>query len=368
MKRSSSWRNLQRTFASTPISTVKRAKNNRNVDNSRRSHDGNVNLQIEDSDEENVNRVKRSVRVQQKTPKPVQTKSKPKSRPLLINTSLNSSKLQCSYVLNSDTDESVDDEPVLNDVADSMSYKCQKKARSKSLLFVSKSEQNQLNASNQRNDGTPDKQQKSHHKPVFGNTFSSRPENNKTVIESDSFDENESPIKSSEHLRVETITRQHSADIIFTQSNENSNPVIESEFSSQFSPKFESPIFRNHGKRLRGKKQVKGGLVEQLNKLLKSDKSEYSYWMNERTSDLIESGEKMRINRMEQSYGRILLYCSSVDGKNVSSIVNILCVDPSFKRLAMLQTGKTIEVCLDSNGYSIGNNTFFYPKVMKILV
>lgn len=373
MKRSSSWKNLQRTFASTPITSVKRAKINRKkttVNSSKSSLDESNDFQIEDSDEENVPSVqlppKTPLKTPLKTPKPSQ---RPKSKPLLINTSLNSTTVDDSVVWSSE--ESLDDEPVLKDVSECRSNP-RPKARSKSLLFLQKNEQKQLSStSRQRNplkNTTPIRQPKANHKSVFNNTTNSRPDLNETIIDSDSLDENDSPKKSSQkNVQTEIITRQHSADIVFTQSTitQNSNPpVIESE-SSPFSLQIESPNPHMQTRRTKKKKYVKGGMAERLLKLLNTQKSEYSYWINERTADVIEPGEKMRINKMELSYGRALLHCSSVENSNIQSI---LCVDPSFKKLTMLQTGKTIEVGLDSNGYDMRNGTYFYPNVTKISI
>lgn len=370
MKRSSSWRNLQQTFASTPVNTVKRVKRNRKtVDSLQSNHNQTINFRIEDSDEENVQHGN-TPRSQLKTPKPVQSKQKP-IKPLLINTTLNSSILDSSPAFCSDSGESVDGEQELLDVSEIKSVKRLKTARSKSLLFLSKIEQNNLNSSDERitfEDITSTKQQKPNHKSVFNNTISSRSENDDTIIESDSFDEDESPTDSTKNVIVEKITRQHSADIVFTQTTQSSSDVIESE-STQFSLKIESPNLQlNTMRRTRSKKVVKGGLLERLNKVLNSNKSDYSFWMNERTSNLIEPGDKMRIDKIEKSYGRILLHCCNVDGRVDSNIVNILCIDPSFKKLTMLQVAKTIEVGFDSYRYLIKDNTYFYPHVTKILV
>lgn len=372
MKRSSSWKNLQKTFASTPIiPKKKRSKINRKSFNSSKSSlDETNDIQIEDSDEENVPCVKQF----RQTPlKALNQTIRPKSKPLLINTTINStiteddSFVDCTSS-SSSSEDGVDNEPVLRDVSECKSI-LRPKVRSKSLLFLSKRKQNRLNLSKEQTilkDVTPIKQQpKANHKSVFNKSkINTRPDLNETIIESDSFDENDSPKKSNPNMRTEIITRQHSADIVFTQSVQSSNPVIESA-SSQFSLNIESPIQRMQTRRMKSKKHTKGGLVEQLNKVLNKNKSEYSFWINDRTTDVIEPGEKMHINIIEQSYGRVLLHCSSVDNSNITSI---LCVDTSFKKLTMLQLGKTIEVGLDSNGYDIGNGTHFYPNVTKILV
>lgn len=377
MKRSSSWKNLQRTFSSTPITAgAKRVKINRkNVNSSKICLDKSNDFQIEDSDEENVPCVKERQQRQTSLKTTQKPNRRPKSKPLLINKSHNSSlSLDDSIVCSSE--DSVDDEPVLRDVSECLnkSY-LRPKARSKSLLFLAKCDQNQLNSIKEQTKlkdptKTPTKQKpkSNRNKSLLNSSHSNQ---NETIIESDSLDENDSPKKElSGNKRTEIITRQHSADIVFTQTTnnttQNSNPpVIESE-SSQFSLKIGSPNPRMVStRRTRSKKQVKGGLVERLNKVINNNKSEYSFWINERTTDINEPGENMRIDKIEQSYGRILLHCSSVDNMSIESI---LCVDPSFKKLAMLKLGKTIEVGLDSNGYDTGNGTHFYPNVTKILI
>lgn len=110
---------------------------------------------------------------------------------------------------------------------------------------------------------------------------------------------------------------------------------------------------------------MKGGLVEQLNKALNKDKSDYSFWMNERKSNLVAAGEKMRIDKMERSYGRILLHCTRAEP---TQFTYILCIDPAFKRMSSLEIGKTIEIGLDTARYQITSQSYFYPNVTKILI
>lgn len=370
MKRSSSWKNLQKTFASTPIIVPKRARNTRTKvikTNFIRSLDESIDFQIEDSDEE--------PNVSSATPSstPIQTplqrhQYRRLAKPLLINTSLNSSIASNSIAFESD--DSLPGEPELRDVSELQPARRQSKARSKSLLFLSTSTKNHRNSENRPPNSTPSKsesptkQRKCNMKTTHNDKSKYRNRAENAAIESDSSNESGSPKK-------RTLTSNNrktlSSEIVFTQTSESTNPVIESQ-SSQFSWKFDSPIVRLPNKRPKTRKHVKGGLVERLNKVLSSTKSEYSFWMNERTSNLIEPGTKMRIDKMESSYGRVLLYCSNVGGQTESNIVNVLCIDPSFKRLPVLQIGKIIEIGLDCCGYAIGNNSSFYPQVSKILV
>lgn len=367
MKRSSSWKNLQKTFASTPINVPKRAKHTRTkvIKNEFiRRLDDSIDFQIEDSDEEN--------NVSSATPS-----STPKQRhisrrlvkPLLINTSLNSSIVNNSFAC--DSDESLSGEPELRDVSELQSVPRYCKARNKSLVFLTESAKNQKNSQqppqiNTPKDVTPLKEKTRNLRSTFNSRANnqSRDENaDITVIESDSSNESYSPIKSASISKRKTL----STDIVFTQSSESQNVIIESQ-SSQFSLKFDSPIQPLPSKRSKCRKQIKGGLVERLNKVLNHTKSDYSFWMNERTSNLIEPGIKMRINQMESNYGRILLHCSNVSDPIDENLVNILCIDPTFKRLPLLQIGKIIEIGIDCCVYATGKNTRFYPQVSKILV
>lgn len=379
MKRTNSWKNLQRTFASTPISTVKRPKINRkSFESSKSSVDENNSFQIEDSDEENAPCVNRTLL---KTPTKTQLRPKvAKSIPLLINTSISTSKVDDSVILNSDSGESVDGEPELRDVSTILKTRHPKKARSKSLFFLKNDEQNQSTSCHNEQtrttlkDITPTKQQQKSKSNAFKKTIVNchqrlRHNNDDTISESESLDDNESPTKQCQNSAgAEVIKRQHSEDIFFTQSPSSASiPAIESA-SSQFSLSLKSQQPAPN-RRYKQKRYIKGGLVERLNKVMSSAKSDFSFWMNERTSDLIESGEKMCIKTIDRSYGRVLLHCSSNNNKpNHSSVDHILCIDPMFKKLSMLQTGKTIEVCFDTYGYRTANGSLFHPNVTKILI
>lgn len=376
MKRTNSWKNLQKTFASTPETVPKRAKVSRRPKVNRnhfiRSLDDSNDFQIEDSDEENT----------QSTTTPLRTPLHRNSyrrlaKPLLINTSLNttlnSSISNNSIAVNSESDESLPAEPELRDVSECQPTRtC--KARSKSLLFLSTTTKNQQHSQNTdtSQDVSAKKKPSQMEKTPKRNTTiaitdcaanKSRVDNlDSTIIESDS--SSDSPQKCSSIVNKRNT---FSSQIIFSENSAIETPVIESE-STQFSLKFDTPIVQVPVRRIRSRKHIKGGLVEHLNKAVNSTKSEYSFWMNERTSDLIPAAFKMRIDKMEHSYGRILLHCFIVDQCNESNLVYILCVDPAFKKLPMLQIGHIIEVELDCRGYSTAKNTRFYPQVSKILI
>lgn len=373
MKRSNSWRNLQKTFASTPISVTKKKRPTlrKSVHNPKSSVDDGINFHIEDSDEENVN-CSEAVR----RPPPFKKHKNGKSvKPLVINTSINSSNINNTTIWNSDTDESLSGEQPLRDVSECIVDANKKKARSKSLLFLTENEQNQLNSSKHSVSSSSSKQVATNKKPafnisnMFNDTIASQSKDSDTIIESDSWDEIDSPQKVTNKTPTASkgVTRHLSSEIMFTQSTQRSNPVIESE-NSQFSLKFDLNT-SVHKKKIKNKKHVKGGLIERLNKILNGNKSEFSFWMNERASDLNEPGQKLRIEQMERSYGRVLLHCSDIDAdsKSDNNANTILCVDPAFKKLSTLQIGKMIEVAFDSHGYSIKDGTNFYPQISKIL-
>lgn len=379
MKRSNSWKHLQKTFASTPILPTKRPKFTRQKvakPKIAKCPNETIDLQIEDSDEENepvnVTPIRIVTPFQQHNSV---VRRRRFAKPLLINTSLNST-ISSSFRCDSDNEsnESVSDEPELKDVSEFKVAERSFKVRSKSLRFLSKSTKNQPNSNdNQNTDCNTSEELPSQR--ITCSTVNTRANSQRrdqsvrrdaeTTIESDSSNDIDSPKKSTPISATQRKT--FSADILFTQSDQNTNSLnIESQ-NSVFSLKFESPTMPLQRTRSKSRKHVKGGLVERLNKLLGNQKSEYSYWMNERTSDLIEPGEKLRIDKIEPSYGRILLYCSNV--KHSNSTVEILCIDPAFKKLSMLQIGGIIEVCFDDcDGYAISKNSYFYPQVSKILV
>lgn len=398
MKRSSSWKNLQRTFASTPISTVKKKRTTwKKANNSKSSVDESIDFHIEDSDENEENEpcVKKVRRRLPPTPlvrKHKTSKSVKPVTPLLINTSHNSGSLNNTTIWNDDSDESLSGEQPLQDVSE-LNCTNKVKARSKSLLFLTGQVQNQLNSSKERitsTNGALNKSKQFNIGRMFNDSVGSQSKDSDTIIESDSFDGDDDDDVSSQQvsqcaketsISSKTMARHLSSEITFTQSTtQRSNPAIESE-SSQFSIKFDLSNTVAQKKKTKNKKNVKGGMVERLDKVLNGNKSEFSFWMNERASDLVEPGQKLRINQMERSYGRVLLHCSNYDAdtagvadkasdtneKSDATITTILCVDLAFKKLQTLQIGKIIEVAFDSRGLAINDGLKLYPYISKIL-
>lgn len=395
MKRSSSWRNLQKTFASTPISTVKKKRTTwKNANNSKSSVDESIDFHIEDSDEndENVPCVKKVRRRLPPTPIVRKHKAAKQVKPLIINTSHNSGSPNNTTIWSDDSDESLSGEQPLQDVSE-LNCTNKVKARSKSLLFLTGQVQNQLNSSKERiksTNGALDKSKQFNIGRMFNDSVGSQSKDSDTIIESDSFDSNgdDDDVSSQQVSQCtketstssKTMARHLSSEITFTQSTtQRSNPAIESE-SSQFSIKFDLSNTVAQKKKTKNKKNVKGGLVERLDKILNGNKSEFSFWMNERASDLVEPGRKLRINQMERSYGRVLLHCSNYDtdtagvadeasdaNEKSHTITTILCVDLAFKKLQTLQIGKIIEVAFDSRGLAINDGLKLYPYISKIL-
>lgn len=375
MKRSSSWKSFQTTFASTPISTLKKKHTGRkNVNSSKSSVDESFDFHIEDSEDENV------PCSTERRPPPFKRHRTGKSiKPLMINTSNNSSNTNNTTTWTSDTDESLSGEQPLRDVSECTVDPKRKKARSKSLLFLTKNQQNQLNCN--KESAIPKDVTANNKKPqfniskMFNISTASTSKDSDTIIESDSFDEMDSPQKKNQSAPKLTATpssskpsRHLTSEIVFSQSTQRSNPLIESE-NSQFSIKFDQTINSLPKKRAKTRKNVKGGLVERLNKVLSGVKSDFSYWMNERASNLVGPGEKLRIDKMERSYGRILLHCSSIEpDKNCDTTTTILCVDPAFKKLPKMQIGNVIEVGFDAPGYANHDGANFYPQMSKILL
>lgn len=417
MKRSSSWKNLQKTFASTPNTLAKRPKFTRtkvNKENfSKQSSDECIDVQIEDSEEENVPNDTASGTATSTAPATAKTPVTPfqrinrarrRPKPLQINTSLNSTNVNesASFVCNSDSDESnVCGEPELRDVSElcaSDERRC--KARSKSLLFLAQRTKTPLksgNCTNYRITST-DVSSSIHQNKRKTQKSCSPPNRNEmndttttpttcdgddddagdagTKIQLDSSSsEMDTPTKCTSHSDAIKARLIHSAsDIVYTQTTgENStNPAIESE-SSQFSFKIStSPAMpMPPHKRPKSRKHIKGGLVEQLNKKISRTKSEYSFWMNERTTNLIEVGAKMRIDNIEHMYQRILLHCTHTNAAPESianDMVHTLCIDPSFKKIHELKVGKIIEIDSDHSGHMVSDRAMFYPNVTKILV
>lgn len=113
-------------------------------------------------------------------------------------------------------------------------------------------------------------------------------------------------------------------------------------------------------------KVTKGGLTDTLQRSLRKAKSDHAFWMNERQSALIAPGERVKIEQIERSYGRILVHCTLVDGN--CDDVRIFCLDPESKKLRFFGVGKIIEVEFNTNGYRVDSRTLCFPNVNNILI
>lgn len=111
-------------------------------------------------------------------------------------------------------------------------------------------------------------------------------------------------------------------------------------------------------------KVVKGGLTEMLQRSIRKAKSDHAFWLNEKSSTLLAPGERVVIENIERSYGRILVHCAPLDGDEMK----IFCLDPESKKLPFLGVGKTIEVEFNTNGYRLDSRTLCYPNVNNFLI
>lgn len=418
MNRSNSWKNIRKTFGlRSPVKLIKNKKSSNKL-----GPNSDTEIKIDDSDEENCSSPKKnatSVKKQLNSTsasksRPSSSKSKPKpkqnSRKILsLNTTINSSVLDDSSVWSSGSDDYIDAEPELHDVSESKitSVNRSKRNRYRSLSFISitksiqstpKPDEATSNAESSSNVIQNRKRGWPNLRNVFDGKHSSRSSTNldETIIESDSTgDEGDVGIKSplSKKIRppnttTSTVTTNTS---LIRGTNNGLNLIINTPSTSssiQQSIKNSSPKnFTPKDKRLAKLKSVKGGSLERLEKVISRTKSDYSFWMNERMVDLVEPGEKLCIKKVQQSYGRVLLYCESLDnatdndndndnggnrngdgsGNGNTHRVKVLCVDPAYKKMSTLQVGKAIEVVLESTGYGIESDLHFYPHISKIL-
>lgn len=110
-------------------------------------------------------------------------------------------------------------------------------------------------------------------------------------------------------------------------------------------------------------KYKKGSLMERLHNSLNNTKSDLSFWINERQSNMIKSGEMVRIESIDRTYGRALVYCRCENGET-----RILCLSPSHRKLASMQVDQTIEVeFADAHPYKIEDRLTAFTGVNKIM-
>lgn len=105
-------------------------------------------------------------------------------------------------------------------------------------------------------------------------------------------------------------------------------------------------------------RMIKGGMVEQLKKTLSHAKSNVLFWQHHRSVDLVPSGTIVTVNRVEHTYGRILIH-SKVGGADT---IFSLC-----SKLTDVREGDVIEVDFDSEHKHMTDTHVFYPYVDKVL-
>lgn len=372
MNRSNSWKNLEKTFA---IRTNKSQSINKTKSKNSNASECSVTgdeCKIDDSDEENIPSPRSYSKITQ------QSKIKRKScKFLTLNKTINSSVLDSTRISSSETDDDIDCEHQLHDVYDRKTPGKQfKRNRFQSLTFLSVQKSNQSTPKNGSTCNTPNnsvrsKQSWSIKRSAFNNNKTST-NLDETIIESDSTDdlcEKSPPKKCRNKNGFRPLTMDDGPNVIInTPSTQQS---INIDLPTNFTPK---------DKKLTKLKGIRGGMLERLTKAISRAKSNYSFWLNERSVDLIEPGDKLCIKKIEQSYGKVLVYCSSDtvdadadadDGCAVDvkchQYTKVLCLDPAYKRLSTLQVGKTIEAVLESTEYVIEKDLCFHSYLSKIL-
>lgn len=370
MNRSNPFKNIQKTFSSLPVSRTVRLKtpntlqkykvNNLNKTKTpvKKFSQSSTEFKIDDSDEENSPKHT----VVRSTPK----RAKKSKLVLNVNTSANSSLLNQS-VWSSDSGESVniDSDENTNTTLNNSSFRVhdRKRVRKKRLSFLTEvtpyKSISRTKCDSSKNSSNIKQNIASLKNTFYGNisrlSRNGRPDEN--ISDPESLDGNDNETKDYESTKKKRRTSQISC----SASTESSIQVIEQ--SSQTSVKLLTQSLQERIKSSpRPRKPIKGGLVESLKRVENQSKSEFAHWMNECLSHLIERGEKMIITQIDTSYGRVLVHCKRANG-----CTSILCVDPMHKRISTLQVGKQIEVGIESTGYMIDKNVYFYPFVKRIM-
>lgn len=106
-------------------------------------------------------------------------------------------------------------------------------------------------------------------------------------------------------------------------------------------------------------RMIKGGMVERLKKSMSQAKSNLSFWHHHRSAELITSGTLVTVNRVENTYGRILIH-TKVDNEET-----IFCL---CSRLLDIQQGDVIEVKLDVDRSYKTDTHVLYSYVDKVLL
>lgn len=112
---------------------------------------------------------------------------------------------------------------------------------------------------------------------------------------------------SSQHLPVDTMIDECSTD-----ASQKPSQVVQTliETEESITPPVQPFIvnIKNKYPKKRKVRMVKGGLVERLTKSLSKSKSNLSFWQHHRSAELVKPGTLVTVNRVENTYGRILIY------------------------------------------------------------
>lgn len=153
-----------------------------------------------------------------------------------------------------------------------------------------------------------------------------------------------------------------------TSNSTNTNVSIESYSSpdaTTYSTSNISPIEK------RRRKPAKGSQEERLAIILNKSKSNFAFWQNDRRSNLVSQGEIVQIEKIENSYGRSLVYGLAANGDKI-----VFCIDPDSKLLRRLRDNNTgmlkkptLEIQFEANGYLLcgSDNVIAYPFLEKVL-
>lgn len=366
MKRTSPWNKFHKTFADCSTSTpVKKTKPNRSRTEVQ-VNDGNQ-YHIEDSDEENQVQNISTRRSVNGTKSISETRATPKQRrsmkPLMISI-LNASKSVTTVVTSEDSNDCVDDDDSnLVDVAhkETTSYRIRSRFNTSCLNISthkvssnsSKHDSNCTATETRLNNSIKD-QLSTLQNVFYGHGL---PKGSEVIISDSDTAESDTNDKSS----------SKSSKFHFTLSVGDSDKTtqclqIDTE-STQNSVKLPTQIPLTFTKSTsKARKFIKNGLADQLHKVANKSKSDHSFWVNDRLAGLTEAGEELKIDKIEQTYGRILLHCI-----NKSNVKKIICLDTENRKFSTLKIGRTIEVFFDTAGYKLEHNLIFYPYVNKIL-
>lgn len=105
-------------------------------------------------------------------------------------------------------------------------------------------------------------------------------------------------------------------------------------------------------------RMVKGGMAERLKKSLSQAKSNLLYWHHHRSAELISPGTIVTVDRVENTYGRILIHTKVNDEDTIFSLCS---------RSVEVHEGDTIEVQFDLDRSHKTDTHVLYSYVDKVL-